>query len=137
MCVLRGWIICVDGRSRYLYNLVGGFLRFLGAPSVQSCCTLLIHASYRVFVCGKLASDHLPIITTINTTQSYLQQHREHSQITRQQNRHNSPIDTEVAFSGTSPLTNIHTVNTIFTNMILQADITFQRENTHRIQASI
>ena len=45
LCVLRVWIICVDGRSRYLYIVLGGFLRILGAPSVQSCCTLLISAS--------------------------------------------------------------------------------------------
>ena len=37
------WFICVYGRSRYL--------RILGAPSVQSCCTLSVSASYRVFVC--------------------------------------------------------------------------------------
>ena len=30
-------IICVDGRSRYLYIVIGGYLRILGAPSVQSC----------------------------------------------------------------------------------------------------
>ena len=35
---------CVDGRFRYLYIVLGGYLRILGAPSVQSCCTLLISA---------------------------------------------------------------------------------------------
>ena len=40
---------CVDGRSRYLYIVLGGYLRILGAPSVQSCCTLWISVSYRVF----------------------------------------------------------------------------------------
>ena len=35
LCVLSVWIPCVDG----------GFLRILGAPSVQSCCTLSISAS--------------------------------------------------------------------------------------------
>ena len=38
------WILCVDGRSRYLYIVLGGYLHILGAPSVQ-CCTLSISAS--------------------------------------------------------------------------------------------
>ena len=29
----------VDGRSRYLYIVLGGYLRIVGAPSVQSCCS--------------------------------------------------------------------------------------------------
>ena len=33
------------GRSRYLCIVLGGFLRILGAPIVQSCCTLSISAS--------------------------------------------------------------------------------------------
>ena len=32
----------VDGRSRYLYFVLGGYMHILGAPSVQSCCTLSI-----------------------------------------------------------------------------------------------
>ena len=39
------WIICVDGRSMYLYIVLSGFLHILGAPSVQSCCTSLISTS--------------------------------------------------------------------------------------------
>ena len=38
-------LVCVDGRSMYLYIMLGGFLHILGAPSVQSCCTLSISAS--------------------------------------------------------------------------------------------
>ena len=30
------WILCVDGRSRYLYIVLGGYLRILGAHSVQN-----------------------------------------------------------------------------------------------------
>ena len=37
--------LCADGRSIYLYIVLGGFLRILGAPSVQSCCTLSLSAS--------------------------------------------------------------------------------------------
>ena len=46
---LGGWggvmSLCVDGRSRYQYIVLVGFLHILGAPSVQSCCTLSISAS--------------------------------------------------------------------------------------------
>ena len=45
LCELCVWILCVDGRFRYLYIVLGGYLRILGAPSVQSCCTLWISAS--------------------------------------------------------------------------------------------
>ena len=45
LCLLCVWIICVDGRSRYLYIVLGGYLRILGALSVKSCCTLSISAS--------------------------------------------------------------------------------------------
>ena len=41
------------GRSRYLYIVLGRYLRILGTPSVQSCCTLFISASYRIFVCDR------------------------------------------------------------------------------------
>ena len=34
----------------YLYIMLGGYLRILGAHSVQSCCTLPTSASYRVFL---------------------------------------------------------------------------------------
>ena len=47
------WIIYVYGRSGYLYIVLGGYLRILGAPRVQSCCTLWIYASQRVFVYGR------------------------------------------------------------------------------------
>ena len=41
--------MCVDGRSKFLYIVLGGCLRLLGAPSVQACCTLSISASYRLW----------------------------------------------------------------------------------------
>ena len=50
LCELWVWIHCVDGRSRYLYIVLGGYLCILGAPSVQSCCTICISAPYHVFV---------------------------------------------------------------------------------------
>ena len=36
VCDLRVWVLCVDGKSRYL--------RILGVTSAQSCCTLSISA---------------------------------------------------------------------------------------------
>ena len=53
------WIICVDGRSRYLYIVLGGYLRIISAPSVQSCCTLSISASYRIFVMTDIGNPDL------------------------------------------------------------------------------
>ena len=34
LCLLSVWIMCVDGRSRYLYIVLGGYLRIVGSPSV-------------------------------------------------------------------------------------------------------
>ena len=42
--------MCVDGRPRYLYIVLGGYLRIFGAHSVQSCCILTIYVSYHVLV---------------------------------------------------------------------------------------
>ena len=36
-----------------MYIVLGGYLRIIGVPIVQSCCTLLISASYHVFVYGR------------------------------------------------------------------------------------
>ena len=57
---LEGWCyVCVDGRSRYLYIVIGGYLRILGAPSVQSCFTLSRSANYDVFVCSRYCKSSL------------------------------------------------------------------------------
>ena len=42
LCEMWVWILCVDGRSRYMFIVIGGYLRIWGAPSVQSCFTLWI-----------------------------------------------------------------------------------------------
>ena len=52
-------MFCVDGRSRYLCIVLGGYLRILGALGVLSCCNLSISASYRVFVCGRYCKSRL------------------------------------------------------------------------------
>ena len=45
LCELCVRILCVNDRSRYLYIVLGGYMRILGAPSVQSCCPLWISTS--------------------------------------------------------------------------------------------
>ena len=39
--------------------VLGGYLDILGVPSVQSYCTLLISASYRVFLYGRYCKSRL------------------------------------------------------------------------------
>ena len=63
LCVLRARIHRLDGRSRYLYIVQGGYLRsILCASSIQSCCTLSISASYRVFACGRYRKSSLRVV---------------------------------------------------------------------------
>ena len=50
LCLCELWvrILCEEGGSRYLYIVLGGNLRILGTPSMQSCCTLAMAASCHV-----------------------------------------------------------------------------------------
>ena len=61
LCRYELWvrILCVDRRSRCMYIVLGGYMCILGAPSVQSCCTLSITASYHVFVYGRYCKSRL------------------------------------------------------------------------------
>ena len=59
LCEVWVWILCVDGRSRYLCIVLGGYLHIWGAPSVQSCCTLWISAFWHVFVYGRYHKSRL------------------------------------------------------------------------------
>ena len=69
-----------------------------------------------------LSSDHLPIITTINIRHDYrLQQNRRTFTIYKKADWTQFTEDTESAFAQTTIPTNIHTVNIIFTNIILMA----------------
>ena len=43
----------------WLYIVLGGYLHILSVPSVRSCCTLSISASYRVFVYGRYRKSRL------------------------------------------------------------------------------
>ena len=70
-----------------------------------------------------LLSDHLPIITTTNIQHDYrLQQNRR--TFTNYKKADWTPFteDTESAFGQTTMPTNIHTANSIFTNIILMSD---------------
>ena len=70
-----------------------------------------------------LNSDHLPIITTINTRTKYkLKQNRHTFTNYRKANWTQFTTYTEAAFSDIQPPPDIHTANTIFANIILHAD---------------
>ena len=62
LCELGVRILYADGRSRYLYIVFGGYLSILGTPSVQSCCTLWISFSSRVFVYGRYRKSRLVFV---------------------------------------------------------------------------
>ena len=64
--------MCVYVRSRYLYIVLGGNLRNLGACSVQSCCTLWVSVCYRVFVYGRY---HKSILVWVWLSDLDLSQH--------------------------------------------------------------
>ena len=69
------------------------------------------------------SSDHLPIITTINIRHDYrLQLNRRTFTNYKKADWTQFIEDTESAFAQTTIPTNIHTVNIIFTNIILMAD---------------
>ena len=70
LCELRVRIRCVDGRSRYLYAVLCGYLRILESLSVQSWCTLSISASYRVFVYGRYRKSRLVCVLLWNSDMS-------------------------------------------------------------------
>ena len=62
-------ILYLHGRYMYLYIVIGGYLRILGALSVQSCFTLLIAASYRVFSFGSYRKSRLACVWLSGSTQ--------------------------------------------------------------------
>ena len=45
LCCESGLFVLMAGPGIYIYIVLGGYLRILGAPSVQSCCTPSISAS--------------------------------------------------------------------------------------------
>ena len=70
-----------------------------------------------------LSSDHLPTITTTNIRHDYrLQQNRRTFTNYKKSDWTRFTEDTESAFAQTTIPTDIHTVNKIFTNIILMAD---------------
>ena len=64
LCMLCVWILCVHGRSRYLYIVLGGYLRILDAPRVNLYRHLLptVHfANTDLFWCDCRSSISLDI----------------------------------------------------------------------------
>ena len=59
VCVIVSLDLCVDDRYRYLYIVLGGYLRILGAPSDQSCCSSSISAFCRVLSVEDIANPDL------------------------------------------------------------------------------
>ena len=83
--------------------------------------TLYNHTTWHTI--HALNSDHLPIITTINTRTKYkLQQNRHTLTNYRKANWTWFTTDTEVALPGIQPPPVVHTAGTIFTNIFLHAD---------------
>ena len=67
LCELGVWILCVEGRFRFLCIVLGGYMRILGAPSIKPCCNLSISASYRVFSCGRYRiSRHVCVLSDLD-----------------------------------------------------------------------
>ena len=69
-----------------------------------------------------LSPDHLPIITTINIRHDYRLQQNRRTFTNYKKDWTQFTEDTESAFAQTTIPTNIHTANSIFTNIILMAD---------------
>ena len=61
LCLCELWvrIFCGYVRTGYLYIVLGGYIRILCAPSIQSCYSLSIFASYRVFVYSRYRTSTL------------------------------------------------------------------------------
>ena len=58
VCIVGLYSLC-RWKSRYMYIVQDGYLSIIGAPSVQSCCTISISASYRIFACGRYRKSRL------------------------------------------------------------------------------
>ena len=80
-----------------------------------------------------LNSDHLPIITTITRTKYKLQQNRHTFTNYRKANWTPFTTDTEAAFSDIQPPPDIHTANTIFTNILHADKHNIPKGNIHSI----
>ena len=60
-----------------MYIVLGGYLHILGSPSVQSCCTLSISASYHVFVYDRYRKSRL--VGVLLSDLDLAQRHRRNS----------------------------------------------------------
>ena len=57
VCVVRLDPLCIW--QIQVFIVLGGYLRILSAPSIQSCCTLSTSSSYRVLVCSRYGKSRL------------------------------------------------------------------------------
>ena len=92
------------------------------SPDIATISTTLYNRTTCLTI-HALNSDHLPIITTINTRTKYKLLQNRHTFINyRKANWTQFTTDTEAASSDIHPPPDIHTANTIFTNIILHED---------------
>ena len=96
-------------------------LQQVTSPDITTISTTLYNRT-TWHIIHALNSDHLPIITTINTRTKYKQKNRHTLTNYRKANWTQFNTDTEADFPGIHPPSDIYTANTIFTNIILHAD---------------
>ena len=94
----------------------------LTSPDITSITTNLYNRTHWETL-NALNSDHLPILTTINTRTNFrLQQNRQTYTNYNKANWQNFTTETESSFRNINPQSDTHTANKILTNIILNAD---------------
>ena len=92
------------------------------SPDITSITTNLYNRTHWETL-NALNSDHLPILTTINTRTNFrLQQNRQTYTNYNKANWQNFTTETESSFRNINPPSDTHTANKILTNTILNAD---------------
>ena len=92
------------------------------SPDITSITTNLYNRTHWETL-NALNSDHLPILTTINTRTNFrLQQNRQTYTNYNKANWQNFTTETESSFRNINPPSDTHTANKILTNIILNAD---------------
>ena len=92
------------------------------SPDITSITTNLYNRTHWETL-NALNSDHLPILTTINTRTNFrLQQNRQTYTNYDKANWQNFTTETESSFRNINPPSDTHTANKILTNIILNAD---------------
>ena len=92
------------------------------SPDMTSITTNLYNRTHCETL-NALNSDHLPILTTINTRTNFrLQQNRQTHTNFNKANWQNFTTETESSFRNINPPSDTHTANKVLTNIILNAD---------------